>query len=331
MTDAQILQTIRDIMDKLHDPKTGFNGFRNDLKAKKLKKEEYYAALYAKGAEMTAKYGLENASPDVQKFRVTGKDIVENRFYASCGNAAKAFCYHNSQLPPEKRLDVQILLSTDPEHLIDGMAGHTLPVVKFPDGTLRVIEPQINPEKGEYIINDDIKVGGTINHILPKIAEQGRPYQITHIVSPEYLENELSDFSVFLEHSVVRKGKTAMIAGKLKLMVQQLNLPQYDRTLRRIYEFCNNLRDSAIPIAVFNYRENGKSMDYLYLMVRLEGNWYGIDGDKNYLQLHKIADVSKKPNSNENDFHLERQMSVAEYLQYYNTVISPMPQIDNQR
>lgn len=330
MTDEQILQTIREIMDKLHDPKDGFNGFRNDLKAQKLSQDEYKAALYAKGAEMTEKYGLANADPDEQKFRVSGEDIVKNRFYASCGNAAKAFCYHNSQLPPERRLDIKILLSTDPEHLIDGMVGHTLPCVKMSDGKYHAVEPQINPNKGEYIIKGDIEVGKNINHILPSIAEKGRPYYITRIVSPEYHEKELSDFSVFLDQSVVRKGKTGMIAGKLKLMMQQLNLGQYERNSRRIYEFCNNLRDSKIPVAVFNYREDGKKTDILYLAVQLDGNWYGINTSHSYLKLHKTEDLNKGPYGNDK-IHLEQQMSPAEYMQYYNTVISPMPQIDKTR
>ncbi len=54
MTDAQILQSIREIMAKLHDPETGFDGFRNKLRAAGKKGAEYDQAKFAKEQDMIA-------------------------------------------------------------------------------------------------------------------------------------------------------------------------------------------------------------------------------------------------------------------------------------
>ena len=166
-TDEQIIATVRKILDALHDPDTGFNAFRKELREQHLKKEEYEQRIVDKEYELAEKYGLTKANNrDEVKFKLTGKDIMDSRLYVSCGQAAKAFCYVNSQLPKDEQLDLKVLFSTDIEHLVDAKEGHTLPCVKLSDGKWHAIEPQIQPEKdkqpGFQFVCDDVKVGGEI-------------------------------------------------------------------------------------------------------------------------------------------------------------------------
>ncbi len=328
MTDEQIYVTIREIMDKLYDPKNGFRALERRvvkfLRAYGLKDDEIQqrgmALKRRKLSKMAAKYGLENADLDIQKFKLSGRDIVENRVFFSCGTAAKAFCYINSQLPPSKRLDVKVLLSTDTEHLVDGMSGHTLPMVRFADGRWRAIEPQNDPDKQDYIIQDDIQVGGTINHILPGIAKNGRSYKILHIVSPDYLENELSDFEVFLKHSVERTQQTSMRIGELNLIAKKMNLAQYAENSRRIYEFCKRVPNDNNQICVFRYRKQSDTLDYFYLAVLLDGDWYVLNTSRPFLTLRKMQDTEKGPGF-QSGLKLEQKMSPDEYIRFYNNVI----------
>ena len=227
-TDEQIIATVRKILDVLHDPDKGFNAFREELRNKKLSEKEYEQAIIDKQYEIAAKYGLtkENNESEV-KFRLSGKDVMDNHLYVSCGQAAKAFCYVNSLLPKEEQLDLKVLFSTDIEHLIDAMEGHTLPCVQLSDGKWHAIEPQIKPDKnkqpGFEFVCDDVKVGGEIWHQLPKIKEKGRPYQITKILTPEEQLSIYSDFSKFLEASMVHQGEIAFVCSGLRMMLQNLN------------------------------------------------------------------------------------------------------------
>ena len=152
MTDQEIIATIRKILDVLHDPKTGFKAFFNELEAQGLKRKdvEYQQRVTDKQYELAAKYGLtkDNDSSEV-KFRLSGEDVMNCHACVSCGQAAKAFCYVNSQLPKTEQLDLKVLFSTDIEHLIDAKEGHTLPCVKLSDGKWHAIEPQICP-RAEY-------------------------------------------------------------------------------------------------------------------------------------------------------------------------------------
>ena len=60
-------------------------------------------------------------------FAISGKDTYESGHQWSCGTEAKTFCYLNSILPKDEQLEVKIMISTHPNHLIDSMANHTLP------------------------------------------------------------------------------------------------------------------------------------------------------------------------------------------------------------
>jgi len=308
----EILDTIESILQTLHHPETGFNGFRNEvmsrkqveldaLKGQKLSKEERAAKVaelddkymemgYTKVAEMATALNpdMKDASFDEQKFSLTGKSIMENRLYVSCGNAAKAFCYVNSLLPKEKQLDIQIMLGTDINNLIDGKSGHTLPLVKFPNGQYYAIEPQIKPSKNRptfALIPYPIQQGIQVEHVLNGIARHERKHKVMKIVSPEYLETDLLKFENFLRITVERSPETTKICNKIESILKQLKLKQYkkDGSDRMTYEFLKNCPDATLPLDVLEYQ--GDKGTTAYLRVMLDGNWYSIKLDSDYLNI----------------------------------------------
>ncbi len=97
-------------MDILHDPKTGFDALRP-----KLRESTKNDILN----QIAAKHGATPDTPyDEKVFMLTGADIMENHIYFSCGNAAKAFCYVNSTLPQDERLDVEIMITINEDNPI---------------------------------------------------------------------------------------------------------------------------------------------------------------------------------------------------------------------
>ncbi len=304
MTDAQIKDKIHTIMQKLHDPKMGIKGYQNDLIAQNLSRDEYISALYAKGAEMVKKYGLEHASPDEQKFRVTGKDIIENRFYASCGNAAKAFAYWAKK----EGLGVLFLISTDTEHLIDGMEGHTLPMVKFSDGW-HAIEPQLPPTE-EYILKDEIKIGGMINHILPGIQGKGRPYKILHVMTPDFYEEHLSSHKVAMEYFVERDEHTQSIIDKMQSGLNQMTGVRKKSPAQLIYEFSQVVPDKKLPIDVVEV--GGGNTQYIFIRVRLKGQDYAAHLDREDLRVSRLDRILKNDN-----MVITKEMSLSDFQTDY--------------
>ncbi len=258
-------------MLKLHDPETGFKGFRNDLIASGLAKDsdEYNTAVQAKMDEMAKRYKVAKDAPDhVKYFNFTGAEIVTNRFFMSCGNAAKAFCYLNSQLPPEKRLDIQILISTDPEHLLTGMSGHTLPCVFF-GGRYHAIDPQMLPTE-KYILDDEIKVGNDINHILPAIAKKKRPYKILHLMTPEFYEKNLSDFNVALQYFIDCPEDAKFLLGQIRTIYKKIPNRDSKSNTRLIYDFCRNIPSVKMPVDVIRVRDDD-NIERFCLRVRVPG------------------------------------------------------------
>ncbi len=320
MTDKQIIATVRKILDVLHDPDTGFNAFRKELRNKKLSETEYKQAITDKQYEIASKYGLtrENNESEV-KFSLSGKDVMDNHLYVSCGQAAKAFCYVNSQLPKEEQLDLKVLFSTDIEHLIDAMEGHTLPCVKLSDGKLHAIEPQIQPDKNKHpgfeFVCDDVKVGGEIWHQLSSIKEKGRPYQITKIVTPEEHLAVYSDFSKFLEASMVHKDKIAFVCSSLRMILHNLNSEQNkNKGIRQIYEICKALNGKQTSIKVLHFINGEKQSDRI--AIEYDGAYYDINPNVQYLTLKKY----KTPEDfkfNIEGYKLQKIMSPAEFIKAF--------------
>ena len=324
-SDEQIIATVRKILDILHDPKTGFNGFRRDLSELKLEKNEYEAQIDAKLDEIAKKHGMKTTAKNIKKFIISGKDVMENRFYTSCGHAAKAFCYVNSQLSKEEQLDLMVLLSTDPEHLVDGMAGHTLPCVQLSDGKWHAIEPQIKPGKkypGFDFVCDNVVPGADIWHILDGIKEKGRPYKIIKMVTPEYQANELSDFGRFLNETTIRKGKLGLACATIELLLKSHNFGKYNGRDRQTYELCKlleNKNDTLIKVLIFGDGHNFTAMPG----IKDKEDYYGVSTpEKKYLDLWRVPDTDgiakyfREPN-----FKLQKIMSPTEYIKYFESTI----------
>lgn len=70
-TDEQIIATVRKILDALHNPDTGFNAFRKELREQHLKKDEYEQAIIDKEYELAKKYGLTKDN---------NRDEIEHKF-----------------------------------------------------------------------------------------------------------------------------------------------------------------------------------------------------------------------------------------------------------
>ena len=317
-TDKQIIATVRKILDALHDPNTGFNAFRKELREQHLKKDEYEQRIVDKEYELAEKYGLtKDNNKDEVKFKLTGKDVMDSRLYVSCGQAAKAFCYVNSQLPKDEQLDLKILFSTDIEHLIDAKEGHTLPCVKLSDGKWHAIEPQIQPEKdkqpGFQFVCDDVKVGGEIWHQLKSIKEKGRPYQITKIVTPEEHATTYSDFGKFLEASMVIKGKLGFVCSGLRLILQNKNPGQYKNSKRQIYEICKALNGNNSAVKVWFFTR-GKDTAYR-IGIEYDGVYYDMNPTAKYLSFSKVVGNDFK--FNEPGFKLTQTLTPAEYIKFY--------------
>ena len=322
-SDEQIIATIRKILDTLHDPNNGFNAFRNELRKQQLTKQEYEQRIVDKEYEIAAKYGMtkQNGRDEI-KFRLSGQDVMDNHLYVSCGQAAKAFCYVNSQLPKDEQLNLKVLFSTDIEHLIDAKEGHTLPCVKLSDGKWHAIEPQIKPNKeypGFNFVCDDVKAGGEIWHLLESIKKKGRPYLITKIVTPQEQLDTYSDFGKFLQASMVHKGKMALICSALKVILRNIKPEQYKNDgAQLIYKICKALKEKELPIKVLSFINNGK-FSYI-IAIEADNAYYDINPTVQYLSLIKC----KTPDNfkfNEPGYKLQKIMSPKDYITEYESYI----------
>jgi hypothetical protein len=337
-SDEQIIVTVHRILEKLHDRQNGFNAFRDELSKLNLTKDEYYRRILSKEIEIASQYGFEKASFDEQKFRISGEDVMKKHLCVSCGQAAKAFCYVNSQLPEQERLDLKVLFSTDVEHLVDAMVGHTLPCVKLSDGKWHAVEPQIAPTKyiskeqpGFHFVCDDVFVGGEIWHELKSIKDKKRPYIITKLVSPEEHQNIYSDFGAFLDASMVHDKKTAFICSIIRFVLKNNNLRQYSDSNRRVYEFCKLLKGkkfSAVKILVFN---NGNKFDCVPCIIE-NNEYYSINLVKNYLSLLKGGNLEQseklfcKPG-----YKFQQIVSSQEYIQEFEKRIGVLMKVGAER
>lgn len=322
MTDAKIIETIKLILNKMNDPKTGCRSFGNKLRDSGVSGKQYDQAIRNKISEMADKYGMKDALFDEQIFRLTGKDIVENGLSRSCGHAAKAFCYINSQLPKDERLDVAIMISVRSDHLIDAMEGHTLPCVKMSDGKYHALDPQVKITKANPnvpFIQGEIREGNIIHHILPAIIEEGNyPYKITKLLSWEEYETKLSDFSKFLDVASERKGKVELVCGAIKTVLLQNKFSKYENDFLQMYEFCNEIKNRKLPIKIFVYKcaKDNLNKRIVFANVELDGKWYKIGLNRNYLFLHLQEDINNFE-SGPRKFVLEQQLSPSEYMKEY--------------
>ena len=289
----KIIKTVFKIMDILHDPETGFDALRPKLRESTKNDAEYEKAKNDILNQMAAKHGATPDTPyDEKIFMLTGADIMENHIYFSCGNAAKAFCYVNSTLPQDERLDVEIMITINEDNLIDAMAGHTVPIIKMADGKYRAIDPAVTWTESHItgpFIPGELKIGKTIEHILPGM--RGKKYKIVRFATWREMESSLSKFKNFLRTSSVRHGKTRIICATLEYVLQ--NMPR--RGLEYfIWDFCNEIkRKTSLPVHIVNSK-NERENEYRHVVVELDENFYVIDRNRDYLMLMPLKTLDGK-------------------------------------
>ena len=330
LSDEQIIQTIYEISCKLHEYKTGFWGLVDDyldekypeykkaeksekikLRSKLLKQDKEILILRDKKlAEIAAKYGLENTNTNEQKFRLQGKDLIDNRVYFSCGNAAKAFCEINRRLG--NPLDIKIMLSTRKDHLIDGMIGHTLPCIKMNDGKYHAVDPQIAPgsrENNKYgfeFIKEDIVKGGIVHHLLKSTNLIGYDFIITDIVSVEEHEDpkKLSNFHNFIKRSTIIDKKTQFILSSLSMV--KIDYSDSNKYQESLYNVCKTAFNNKLPVKICVLKQGQK-----FPVIDVKG------------ELFEIRQNQKLRKLNETDV-IDKLLSASDYIKQYkqNIIIS---------
>lgn len=346
MTDEQRIESIKAILKQLHDPKTGFDAKRKELREKYKDNDEYRAAMEKFGRKIAETHGVkgDNVTESDIKFSFTGKDVVENRFAISCGNRAKAFCYMHDKLVKEgkiKPLDLQIMMSTNIEHLVDGTDGHTLPCVKMGDGKWYAIESNVNivknpPKHPKYpdvpFVVDDIEVGKEIHHILNGIEET--PYKVMKMMRWKEYEKKMSNFANFLKASVERGYKATMITAKIELALKNMESTKLARL--NIYNFCKEMGNSRFPIKVVESSIKGyKGQRTFFVMVKLDGNWYSfLPEKKNHLSLLKLQDLGVNrfvsEDKNKYEYAILYEWSMSGYMKWCEKNVMNTAQIKNQ-
>ncbi len=287
-TDAERIETIKKILNILHNYKSN-------------KSEQ----------EMLNKH---NGDYNDKLFAITGKEIHDAQHAFSCGHWAKVFVYENSLLPRNDQLDIKIMVSTHPDHLIDSYATHTLPCVKMADGNYYAIDPQFRRPKIP-MIDTPIVVDSKIKHILPGM--DGYPeYKIMALV--DWKDERLYDFNKFTKMASERSKKTQNIISEIDKMLKFTV-----RSKRQFYIFCDEMIKQKpeiakqMRVAVIEQKDNENHViePLNRIVIALET----ADGQKQTCYFAPIGDYAKLLNVDTNHKIL-RQMSLARYLELYNNM-----------
>ncbi|MBR1954094.1 MAG: hypothetical protein IKA25_03415 [Alphaproteobacteria bacterium] len=290
MTDAQRINSINKILDMLHHPKHRDNGTKQEILINRTRNYP----------------GITETSTEYERFfAISGQDVYDSGYQWSCGTVAKTFCYLNSILPENEQLDLKIMISTHPDHLIDSMVNHTLPCVKMGDGKWYAIEPQRDiidnrPRHPNYpdvpFIMDEIKVGNKVHHILENLIDT--PYEIMAVMSwPEYT-NKCSDFGTFLKYGARHDKKTKMLVATIEKVLEQINT---NGQTGGVYTFCKLMHTSKLPIKVIKPR----GTNYNMLLLNINGEAYTFGTNHKYLMMHKL----------ENE--IEQEWTLGDYIKWF--------------
>ena len=294
--------------------------------------------------------GYKNLTDDATEteriFAITGKDVYESGHQWSCGTLAKSFCYVNSNLKEilkeikthkrfkndidaleketgsleniEPLKEVQIMISTHPEHFIDGMRAHTLPCVKMGDGKWYAIEPNVKSTIKDYpqhpvysgipLILDEIKVGGQIHHILQIITV---PYEIRSVLS--WKEYEQLGFDGALKHFYKHDKNTKMFFGTIETILKSIDLTKKEG---KIYDFCKKIQHSKMPIKIFGVK-NGKQQ-FSVITININGGLYYFMPTHNYPMMHKIEIDGDTAISDNNKWNIVWQQTPKQYIKSYD-------------
>ena len=159
---------------------------------------------------------MHRGSHDDKLFAITGKEIHDAQRGFSCEHVAKAFVYENSLLPKDEQLDIKIMVSTHPDHLIDSMANHTLPCIRMGDYNYYAIDPQVR-DVDLPMIKTPIKVGGTIKHIIGGLKNEPK-YKIMALL--DWTDERLYSFNKFTKMASDRSNKTKKIIEQIESVLK---------------------------------------------------------------------------------------------------------------
>ena len=292
LTDEQRIKSIKKILQMQRHPVHKDTGDKADILISRTKNYP----------------GTTEKSTDFERFfAISGKDTYESGQQWSCGTEAKTFCYLNSILPKNEQLEVKIMISTHPNHLIDSMANHTLPCVKMGDGKWYALEPTSVAENRIRhpmypdipFIMDELKVGNKIHHIKKGMVEkENPPYEITAIMSWQEYEEKCSDFGTFLKYGSKRDKKTKTIVATIETVLQQINS---NGKTGNVYAFCTLMGNSKLPIKVIK----PKGYDFTELLLAINGEQYVFMPNHKYLMIRK------------SQYEIEHEFTMDDYVKQF--------------
>lgn len=199
---------------------------------------------------------------DLLKFALSGKSVMKYHFYASCGNAASAFAYVNSTLPPTEQIPsdrIMFLSSTQWNFLHDGMSGHTIPCIKMDDGNWYAVDPQKQPNKsGIEFITSEIKPGNKIYHILG--SHTGIPYMITELTSPDDYYEIVKDGGFWDNLGKVAPDKAKVFLKSIMKEVNPDEMKSYlDKMVQTGYFTENDRKELLFALSAININTSVQS------------------------------------------------------------------------
>lgn len=174
MTDEQIVKSLQDVLDKIHDPDTGI--FQNLSPSDKQELEHKLSITHSTTVR------------DV-RFALSGREIFEQRLgdLISCTGMTKVFLY----VAQNSGLDLRAAITTVVDCLNNGHSnnGHVVPAVKMSDGQYHIFEPRAKNAVGQNfqkMLSQPVAVGKNVFHILNSIKD--KQYEVVDIITTEQLE-----------------------------------------------------------------------------------------------------------------------------------------------
>lgn len=186
MTDKEIVKSLQDILDKIHNTDTCI--FQNLSPIEKQELEHKFAVIH-------------NSTIRDVRFNLSGQEIFEQKLgdLISCTGMTKVFLY----AAKNSRLDLKAVITTETECLNNGLSnnGHVVPAVKMSDGKYHIFEPRAKNAMGinfQKMLSQPVVVGNNVFHILNSIKD--KPYEVIDIITAEQLE-EIKTMDDIIEKS----------------------------------------------------------------------------------------------------------------------------------
>ena len=174
MTDDKILESLQNILNKLHDEKRGI--FQNN-------------SAFKNGIAKTTLALKRHISLQDIPFNFSGREILEHKLgdLISCTGMTKAFLAAGEH----SGLDLKAVITVNKDALDKGITNddHVVPAVKMSDGQYHIIEPRCRSVRGhdcKKLLDTPIKIGSQVSHILSNLTNT--PYEVVAIINPAELE-----------------------------------------------------------------------------------------------------------------------------------------------